>query len=75
MFHHAQTYTGDCKHRAPGMVCIGYSDGYVLLIHESIIGWGTAYVPQRAQIAYGHHGQYWHVLGTDLVSEVIYPAP
>jgi hypothetical protein len=73
VFHHAGSYTGDCSHRPPGMVCIGYSDGYVLLIHDSIIGWVSASVPMPAQIAYGAHGQYWHILGTDLVSEVIYP--
>lgn len=73
VFHHARSYTGDCSHRPPGMVCIGYSDAYVLLMHDAIVGWGSASVPMPAQIAYGERGQYWHILGTDLVSEVIYP--
>ena len=68
------SYTGDCRNRPSGTVCIGYGDRYVWLVRDSIKGWseGSSFDCRRVQIAEGFKAAYHHVLGTDLVKQDSY---
>jgi hypothetical protein len=61
-------YQGDCNATPPGTVCITYSDGYIWLVQDSIIGW--AYEGTTIEIAQGSSADYYHTLGTLLVKTV-----
>ncbi len=65
-------YTGDCKQRPSGSVCLGFEDGYVWLVYDSIAGWayGDPWQGKQVQIAQGFKADYHHVLGTNLVMAV-----
>ncbi len=62
------SYQGDCNATPSGMACVQYSDGYVWLVQDSIIGW--AYEGTTIEIAQGSSADYYHVLGTLLVRTV-----
>ena len=66
------SYGGDCGSRPPGTVCVGYVDGYIWLVTDSIAGWSDATDCQgrAVRIAHGTSGtDYYHVLDTLLVKE------
>jgi hypothetical protein len=66
------SYTGDCKLRPQGSICISYSDDYTWLVYDSLLGWddGGDWQGKKIVVALGHHADYYHVLGTMLVKEV-----
>jgi hypothetical protein len=67
------SYTGDCKQRPAGTVCLGFDDGYIWLVSgESVVGWayGEPWQGQQVQIVQGVKADYHHVLGTLLVKVV-----
>jgi hypothetical protein len=62
---HQPSYSGDCAHHPAGENCIEFSDGYVWLIQDSIVDWGSNH--GTLQMAYGRTANYAHALGTDMV--------
>jgi hypothetical protein len=59
-----EAYAGDCRERPAGTVCLGFSDGYIWLIPDSVLGRATS---GDVEIAYGCEAEYWHKLNTSLV--------
>jgi hypothetical protein len=59
------SYEGDCNATPSSMVCVQYSDGYVWLVQDNIVGW--AYEGAAIEIAQGSSADYYHVLDTLLV--------
>jgi hypothetical protein len=68
----SQTPYSDCANRPAGSVCVKYSDGYIWLVYDSIIGWvdGGSWEGRNVAVAQGSRADYHHVLGTLLVKEV-----
>jgi len=65
-----ESYAGDCSLRPPETFCVGFSDDYIWLISDSIIGWENIQEDDKnIQIAFGNKASYYHVLNTDLVRE------
>ena len=66
------SYTGDCKTRPSGSVCIKFNDGFIWLIYDSISGWKDGdWLGKPVQIAQGfYHCDYYHVLNTTLIKSV-----
>jgi hypothetical protein len=62
------SYQGDCNATPSGMICVQYSDGYVWLVQDTIVGW--AYEGTTIEIAQGSSADYYHTLGTLLVRTV-----
>ncbi len=74
-FHHTPTYTGNCATLPPSLTCIKYSDGFVLVMHDTIERYQTVQRGEKGAkeaTAFGKLGAYTHILGTDLIAEVIY---
>ena len=71
-FFEQASYSGDCKLKPEGSVCISYSDDYTWLVYDSILGWadGGHWQGKEIVIALGSHADYYHILGTSLVKEV-----
>jgi hypothetical protein len=71
-FVEAAPYTGDCKQRPSGSVCLTFDDGYVLLIYDSVAGraYGNPWQGKPVQIIWGFKADYHHVLGTNLIMVV-----
>jgi len=64
------SYTGSCLERPPGTVCIGFDDGYILLVTDPAVDGPVnvaLYQGKIVQAAAGTNGYYYHVLGTNLV--------
>lgn len=61
-------YQGDCNATPPGTVCVTYSDGYIWLIPDTIVGWANE--GTTIEIAQGSSADYYHTLGTLLVKTV-----
>ena len=58
-------YTGNCKQRPPGSVCIKFSDDYVWLVFESVFSWQDRVDGKdQVEIVVGAKFNYEHVLGT-----------
>jgi len=57
-----------CRRRPPGTVCVGYEDGYLWLIRDSVVGWDELPLGdgRTLSIAIGRRADYHHVLGTQL---------
>ncbi len=71
-FGQQESYTGDCRSRPAGTVCIAYSDDYVWLVQDSILGWdedGT-WEGHTIRVAKGSHADYYHILDTLFVKQV-----
>lgn len=69
------SYSGDCRKRPAGSVCIGYADGYIWLTYAGIKGWDTkpaAWQGRDIQVALADNGDYFHILGTRYVKKVPY---
>lgn len=61
------SYNGDCKKKKAG-VCIGFNDGYIWIVFDSIIGMEHYFwKDKRVQIAKGVYSDYYHILGTNYV--------
>ena len=67
-----EPYTGDCRTRPPGTVCLGFSDGYILLINDSVLEWKSDTLEDNrfVQIAIGGKAEYYHIHDTNLIKEV-----
>jgi hypothetical protein len=67
------SYSGDCTARPRDMVCLGFSDGYIWLVKDSVEGWeqhscsGTGATVRTAR---GFRASYHHVLFSRLVKSV-----
>jgi len=56
-------YSGNCKLRPSGTVCIGYSDGYIWLVSDSIQGWEDIQEDgKNVKVAVGFKARYYHIL-------------
>lgn len=66
------SYSEDCRLRPQGSVCISFSDGYIWLVYDSIIGWSNdeSKLGKKVEAALGSHSDYHHILGTSFVKEV-----
>jgi hypothetical protein len=62
------SYQGDCNATPPGTVCVTYSDGYIWLVPDTIVGW--AFEGTTIEIVRGSSADYYHILGTLLVRTV-----
>ena len=62
------SYQGDCNATPPGTVCVEYSDGYIWLVQDTLIGWD--FEGTTIEIAQGYSADYHHTLGTLLVRTV-----
>lgn len=69
-------YAGDCAERPANTVCIRFADGYLWLVGDSIRGSisdvGTLDGNEIA-VSQGLAADYYHVLGTDLIKEIVAP--
>jgi hypothetical protein len=61
-------YEGGCTATPPGTVCVTYSDSYIWLVPDSIVGW--VFEGTTIEIAQGSSADYYHILGTLLVKTV-----
>lgn len=77
VFREQPSYSGDCRARPQGSVCISYQDGYIWLVYDSVLGWAErGMVEGRGVVAaIGQRYEYQHVLGTLLVRQVPPGAP
>ena len=65
------SYSGNCRQRPQGSVCLGFGDGYIWLVYDSITGRGTkSDAGQQVEVAFGGRADYYHVPGTTLVRTV-----
>jgi len=68
------SYKGDCANRPPGTYCMSYSDGYIWAIPDMPANglWhnGGYWHGKKVEIIHGNKADYYHVLGTPLVSIV-----
>jgi len=63
-----ESYSGDCKLRPSGTVCIAYSDGYIWLVSDSIKGWEDVQEDgKNVKVAVGFNARYYHILNTNFV--------
>jgi hypothetical protein len=62
------SYQGDCNATPPGTVCVTYSDRYIWLVPDTIVGWANE--GTTIEIAQGSSADYYHTLGTLLVKTV-----
>jgi hypothetical protein len=62
------SYMGDCNATPPGTVCVQYSDNYIWLIQDSIVGFTSE--GESIEIAQGSSADYYHILNTLLVKTV-----
>ena len=60
------SYSGDCATKPIDTVCAGFDDGYIWLVHESILSWGRS---GNIQVAHGNDSNFYHVLGTKYVKK------
>ncbi len=66
------SYSGDCRLRPRGTVCVRYGDGYIWLISSSVYGMRQIQEgDDTIQIAVGDEALYYHVLKTNKVKLVI----
>lgn len=74
-FFEQPSYGGDCENRPSGTVCIGYDDGYIWLVEDSVTGWGMETCNgYQIQLAFGSFkGDYYHILNTNYVKFVPKP--
>lgn len=72
MFVQQPSYTANCAERPANTICVGFTDGYVWLVEDTLLAWttGDAYQGQAVAIAEGAKGFYHHVLNTNLVKFV-----
>ena len=62
------SYSGDCKARPAGTVCVRYGDGYIWLVRGAITGWKEVVESgQKIQVAIATTGRYRHLLYTNYV--------
>jgi hypothetical protein len=61
------SYTGDCNATPPGTQCVIYSDNYIWLVQDSIVGFTFE---GNIEIAQGLSADYHHTLNTLLVRTV-----
>ena len=61
------SYTGDCNAVPPGMQCVIYSNNYIWLVQDSIVGFTSE---GDIEIAQGSLADYHHILNTLLVRTV-----
>jgi len=68
-YYEQESYSGDCKSRPAGTVCIKFSDGYLWLVEDSILGGWKVLEENGQQIgaAAGYKASYYHILNTNLV--------
>jgi len=69
------SYTGDCKKRPAGSICLGYADKYIWFISpfgDEVVGGGEVGTWQGKQIhaTFGKKADYQHILGTNLIRKV-----
>jgi uncharacterized protein YjbI with pentapeptide repeats len=68
------SYFGDCANRPSGTYCMVYSDGYIWAIPDAPARgvWDKAgsWNGKRVEVIHGKKADYYHVLGTSLVSMV-----
>jgi hypothetical protein len=69
------SYTGDCKNRPAGSICLGFDDGYIWFLspfNDAVTGWGEAgtWQGKKIQVASGQFADYQHIVGTNLVRKV-----
>ncbi len=71
-FVEKNSYAGDCRSRPAGTVCIEYSDGYIWLVDDSVIGWDErgSWQGKNIQVALGQRADFYHILGTRFVKQV-----
>jgi len=64
-----KSYSGDCIARTIfGTVCIEYSDGYILLVTDSIQGWEEIQEDGKSvEVAVGNNVSYYHIPNPNLV--------
>jgi len=63
-----KSYSKDCDARPSGTACIAYSDGYILLVTDSIQGWEDVQEDgKNVQVAVGNNARYYHILNPNLV--------
>lgn len=62
------SYQGDCNATPSGMTCVQYSDDYIWLVPDTIVGWADE--GTTIEIARGSSADYYHILGTLFVRTV-----
>jgi hypothetical protein len=70
------SYTGDCKQRPAGSICLRFTDGYIWLLSpfgDEVLGGDDIGTWQGKQIhaTFGKKADYEHILGTNLVRKVV----
>jgi len=61
-------YGGDCDAKPSWTECIAYSDGYILLVTDSVLSWEDVEEDgKNVQVAVGNDARYYHVLNPNLV--------
>lgn len=72
-YQEQSSYTGDCRNRPQGSVCIGYDDGYIWLVKDTVTGWeerGT-WEGKKIVTVLGYNADYSHILGTNFVRQEV----
>lgn len=67
------SYSGDCAARPANTTCVGFSDGYIWVVSDGIIGWedhSCSGPGGSVRTALGVRGAYHHILFTRLVKSV-----
>jgi len=63
-----ESYSGDCKLRPSGTVCMGYSDGYIWLLSDIKLGFEKIQEDgMNVEVVVGNIARYYHILNTNFV--------
>ncbi len=63
-----KSYSEDCDARPFGTVCIVYSDGYTLLVTDSVQSWDEIQEDGKSvEVAVGNNARYYHIPNPNLV--------
>ena len=69
-YEEKEPYTGNCSKRPKGTICLGFPDGYVWLVSDSVQGWEELEEGDyKIAVAIGFKARYYHVLDTMWIKE------